>query len=110
MTIEGFRLTGDNAFMHGYFVYIITDRPRGVLYTGVTNDLPRRIGEHRTGEVRGFSKKYNLKQLVWFEAHDDINEAIGREKKIKKWHRAWKINMIEDMNPGWNDLWFEIIK
>lgn len=93
--------------MRGYFVYILTNRARGVLYVGVTNDLLRRIGEHRAGEVKGFTKTNNLKKLVWYEIHDDINEAIAREKRLKRWRRHWKIELIENINPDWKDLWFD---
>ena len=96
--------------MNTYFVYIMTNRPRGVLYTGVTNDLVRRVWEHREGAIPGFSRKYNLKTLVWYQAFGDIDLAIQREKRIKRWRRAWKIELIEGMNPGWLDLWFELIE
>ena len=90
---------------HDYFTYIVTNRPCGTLYTGVTNDLIRRIAEHRVGRAEGFTRRYGLTKLVWFEHHTDIREAILREKRIKKWNRAWKIEAIEAMNPGWEDLW-----
>ena len=74
------------------------------LYTGVTNDMTRRSYEHRQGLVPGFTKKYGVKMLVWLEEHGDIREAILREKRIKKWERAWKLRLIESVNPEWNDL------
>jgi len=89
---------------HQYFVYILASRPHGVLYTGVTNDLPRRLAEHREGRADGFTRRYGCKTPVWFELHSDIREAITREKRIKKWNRAWKIEMIEATNPDWRDL------
>jgi len=89
-------------------VYIVTNKPRGVLYVGVTSDLERRIWEHRNGLYRGFTDSYNCKRLVWYEDHDEITEAIHREKRLKNWNRAWKIKLIEEMNPGWEDL-FETI-
>ncbi len=89
---------------HGYFTYILTNRPGGVLYTGVTNDLARRIAEHRDGRAVSFTRRYNCTRLVWFEPHTDISEAILREKRIKNWNRGWKIELIESANPGWHDL------
>ena len=94
--------------MNTYFVYIVTNRPRGVLYTGVTNDILRRAWEHRNSAVPGFSRKYNTRMLVWYEPYGDIELAIQREKRIKRWRRAWKLNLIEQMNPGWLDLWYEL--
>lgn len=89
---------------HNYYTYILTNRPGGTLYTGVTNDLFRRVAEHGEGSANSFTGRYNLRHLVWFEHHSDIREAILREKRIKKWNRAWKIEMIEAANPGWRDL------
>lgn len=86
------------------YIYIISNKPNGVLYTGVTSDLKKRIWQHKQGNIEGFSKKYNLKKLVWFEVHDDISEAIKREKQLKKWNRDWKLKLIEEVNPNWNDL------
>ena len=94
--------------MNTYFVYIMTNRPRGVLYTGVTHDLVNRAFQHRNALIPGFTTRYNVKTLVWFEAFGDIHEAIAREKRIKRWRRAWKIELIEQNNPGWLDLWYEI--
>jgi putative endonuclease len=92
-----------------YFVYIMANRKHGTLYTGVTNDLLRRTSEHREGLVPGFTKTHGCKTLVWFEPHDDIEFAITREKRIKKWPRPWKDRLIEEQNPDWRDLWWEII-
>lgn len=91
------------------FVYIVTNRPNGVLYTGVTSNLEVRVYQHRTGTFDGFSKKYGCNRLVWFEAHDDIAEAIHREKRIKTWLRAWKVRLILEANPGWRDLYPELV-
>ncbi|MBL0932417.1 MAG: GIY-YIG nuclease family protein [Alphaproteobacteria bacterium] len=93
----------------GGWVYIVTNRPRGTLYTGVTSDLPRRAHQHRTGAVEGFTKRYRLRLLVWFERHEDIVEAIAREKTLKRWHRAWKFELIESLNPNWDDLYARIV-
>ena len=91
--------------MAGGYVYMLTNRPNGVLYVGVTNDLVRRVFEHRTDAVEGFTKRYGLKQLVYFETYDDIRRAIQREHTIKHWPRAWKIRTILAVNPEWNDLY-----
>jgi putative endonuclease len=90
--------------MHGGWVYILTDRPYGTLYVGVTNDIIRRAWEHREGILGGFSKRYGLKRLVFVERHEEILRAIQREKNIKHWPRAWKIDLIVASNPGWDDL------
>jgi putative endonuclease len=87
------------------WVYILTNKAHGTLYVGVTSDLPRRIQEHRDGIVDGFSKRYGLKRLVYMEAHDDIRDAITREKVIKHWTRAHKVRAIESDNPSWDDLY-----
>jgi putative endonuclease len=86
------------------YVYILANRPRGTLYVGVTNDLHRRLHEHRNGVTRGFAYKYNATRLVWFTSGESIVEAISLEKKIKNRGRAWKIGLIERTNPGWRDL------
>ena len=87
-----------------YFVYILASKRNGTLYVGVTNDLSRRSGEHRKKQVPGFTKRYGVEILVWYEIHGDINQAIVREKQIKGWNRAWKVRLIEEHNSGWNDL------
>ena len=89
----------------GSYVYIITNKRNGTLYTGVTSNLQKRIWEHKDKLIDGFSKKYDLGRLVWYEVHDDINEAIRREKQLKKWERKWKLRIIEENNPQWNDLY-----
>ncbi|MHA7898696.1 MAG: GIY-YIG nuclease family protein [Henriciella sp.] len=90
---------------HNYFVYILASRRNGTLYTGITNDLARRMWEHKTGYIKGFAHKYGVKNLVWFEHHTDVDFAITREKRIKRWRRAWKLNLIENENPEWIDLY-----
>ena len=87
-----------------YYVYLLASKRYGTLYTGVTSDLAKRIYEHKEGLVQGFTKKYNINQLVYYEVHSDIYEAITREKQIKKWNRQWKINLIEQDNPQWLNL------
>ncbi|OPH83724.1 GIY-YIG nuclease family protein [Nitrobacter vulgaris] len=99
-----------NSHMAGGYVYFLTNRPNGVLYVGVTNDLVRRIFEHRSGFVAGFTKRHGLKRLVYFEIFDDIPSAIQRERNIKHWARAWKVRTIVAANPEWNDLYPTIIK
>jgi putative endonuclease len=94
----------------GGATYILANRPGGTIYFGVTNDLVRRVYEHRTGAVDGFTKTYGIKSLVWFEIHDDIEAAIVREKQIKAWRRAWKINLIREDNPDWHDLYSTICR
>lgn len=86
----------------------MTNKPNGTLYIGVTNDLVRRSYEHRNSLIDGFAKKYNLKMLVYFEVFDIVEDAILREKRLKKWNRQWKIDMIEKSNPGWMDLYDQI--
>jgi putative endonuclease len=88
-----------------YFVYILASKPNGTLYVGITNDLIGRVAEHRDGVVPGFTKRHDIKLLVYFEEHADIVEAIRREKRIKRWRRAWKLALIEGGNPQWRDLW-----
>ena len=85
-------------------VYIMADRPRGTLYIGVTSRLLTLVAEHRDGLTPGFTKRYGLKRLVWFEAHEEITTAIAREKSLKRWRRDWKINLIERENLHWDDL------
>ena len=87
------------------FVYVMTNRPRGTLYIGVTSDLVRRVHEHKTGAADGFTKRYSVTRLVWYELAETMDSAILREKQIKKWNRAWKVRLIEASNPDWLDLW-----
>jgi putative endonuclease len=87
------------------YVYLLASGKHGTLYVGVTNDLVRRVYQHRTRAVRGFTSRYNIHHLVWFEIYDDPLHAIAREKEIKKWRREWKVNLIERSNPEWADLY-----
>ncbi|MEE4238137.1 MAG: GIY-YIG nuclease family protein [Anderseniella sp.] len=89
---------------HNYCVYILASGIGGTLYVGVTNDLERRVSEHRLGEASKFTREYNVLKLVWYESHQDIEAAIRREKRLKKWDRSWKIALIEEQNPHWSDL------
>jgi putative endonuclease len=91
-----------------YYVYLMASRKHGTLYVGVTNNLARRAYQHRTGVVASFTSRYHIRSLVWFEGYDEPLAAIAREKEIKKWRREWKINLIEQSNPEWIDL-FESI-
>ncbi|WP_095010926.1 GIY-YIG nuclease family protein [Tsuneonella mangrovi] len=93
----------------GGWVYIMTDRYRGTLYVGVTSDLASRIHQHRTGTGSDFCARYRLTRLVWAEFGESITECITHEKRIKRWHRAWKIEMIERANPSWDDLFDSLV-
>jgi len=95
--------------MKDYYVYILTNKSKS-LYIGVTNNLERRVYEHKHKLKDGFAKKYNLTKLVYFEMFNDINDAIKREKQLKNWHRQWKINLIESKNKEWKDLYDEMVK
>jgi putative endonuclease len=88
-----------------YYVYILASRRNGTLYIGVTNDIARRVHEHREGLAEGFTKDYGVKRLVYFETFEDINAAIHREDRLKKWKRQWKIDLIQARNPLWDDLY-----
>lgn len=95
--------------MNEYYIYILSNKSK-TIYIGVTNDLKRRLYEHKNKLIDGFSKKYNLTKLVYYENLTDVKDAIQREKQLKNWHRKWKTNLIEKENPGWIDLsavWFE---
>lgn len=91
--------------MKSGYVYIMASHRNGTLYTGVTSDLPKRVDMHKREVIEGFSKRYKTKMLVYYEAHDDIREAIAREKQIKKWRRRWKLELVEEVNPEWKDLY-----
>lgn len=86
-------------------VYVMASKRNGTLYIGVTSDLVKRVWKHKQGAIEGFTKKYNVNNLVYFELYEDMNSAILREKQIKKWRRAWKIELIEKENLNWNELW-----
>ena len=89
-------------------IYIVTNKPCGVLYIGVSSNLISRIRQHKQKLMAGFSYRYNTDKLVWYEHHADMYTAITREKQLKKWKRSWKIELIEDANPDWRDLYFEL--
>ena len=90
--------------MNGYFIYMVTNKGRTTLYTGVTNSLVRRVSQHRRGEIPGFSQRYNTNRLVYYEQFQDVRDAIAREKQLKGWSRRKKEALINAMNPGWTDL------
>jgi putative endonuclease len=91
-----------------FFVYILASKRNGTLYIGMTDNLARRVWEHREGVIAGFTRDYGVKMLVWYEQHDTRESALTRERQMKKWNRAWKLREIEAMNPTWRDLWDEI--
>ncbi len=93
-----------------YYVYVLTNKSNKVLYIGITNDLVRRMFEHKNKLVNGFTKKYNLMKLVYYEATGDVESAIRREKQIKNWHRDWKINLVNQFNPEWRDFSEEFLR
>jgi putative endonuclease len=116
------RLRGNDGFGHvnsgatgGYMmkkfpcVYLLASRRNGTLYAGVTSDLVKRVWEHKNGVVEGFTGKYGVHMLVWYELHETMESAIRREKAMKKWNRAWKVARIEKSNPAWKDLFDELI-
>ncbi len=94
--------------IHRYYVYILASKKYGILYIGITNDLPRRVCEHKDGKIEGFTKQYHVKHLVYVEAFDYVDQAIHREKCLKRWKREWKIELIEKVNPEWKDLYEDI--
>jgi putative endonuclease len=96
--------------MNDYYVYILASRRNGTLYTDVTNELQKRVWEHKTGIVKGFTKQYGVTMLVYHELHNHVTEAIQREKRIKRWKRQWKLDLIEDKNPEWKDLYEEMFQ
>lgn len=91
-----------------FYVYILANKRNGTLYVGMTDNLVRRVWEHREGSIDGFTKQYGVKALVWFEEHSSRESAFTRERQIKKWRRHWKLQAIEGRNPEWKDLWEEI--
>lgn len=96
--------------MSEYFVYILTNKPNGILYTGFTHDLLARVNAHKQDLAEGFTKKYGVHKLVYFEQCDDYDAALQREKQIKEWKRKWKLELIEKVNPLWQDLYDETLK
>ncbi len=95
--------------MKTYYVYILANKPNGTLYIGVTNNLLKRISEHKQNLANGFTKRYGIHTLVYFETTPDVLGAIQREKQLKNWQRAWKIELIEKENPGWKDLYEKML-
>ncbi len=95
--------------MQPSYVYILASKPNGTLYVGVTSDLVRRIWEHKNDVAKGFTKRYRVHNLVWYEEHGSIEDAIQREKNIKEWKRAWKLELIQRLNPLWRDLYPDVI-
>jgi len=91
--------------MKQFFVYLLCSKRNGTLYTGVTSDLPKRVYQHKHDLVPGFTKKYGVHQLIWYELHENAASALTRERQMKKWKREWKINLIEQGNPTWKDLY-----
>lgn len=95
--------------MKQYYVYILASKRNGTLYIGITNDLIKRVWQHKNKLVDGFTKKYGVDKLVYFEDTSDVMSAIAREKQLKNWHRQWKINLIQSKNPEWRDLYQDIV-
>jgi len=93
-----------------YSVYLLASSPRGTLYIGVTNDLIRRVHQHREGVADGFTRKYGVKLLVWFDSTTDVLAAIAKEKQLKSWRRAWKLRLVEQANPSWRDLYPDLLR
>jgi putative endonuclease len=92
-----------------YYIYILASKKNGTLYIGLTNDLVKRVCEHKERVVKGFTEKYHVNQLVYYEIHSSSYEAVSRERQMKKWNREWKIKLVEKTNPDWNDLYLSII-
>jgi putative endonuclease len=88
-----------------FYVYMLASRRNGTLYIGMTDDLLKRVWQHREGVIAGFTRDYRVKNLVWYETHDSRESALARERRMKKWNRAWKLELIEASNPNWCDLW-----
>ncbi|MBN2283005.1 MAG: GIY-YIG nuclease family protein [Deltaproteobacteria bacterium] len=95
--------------MKQYYVYILASKRNGTLYIGVTSDIIKRVYEHKNCLVDGFTAKYNVNVLVYYEIHEDVTAAITREKQLKKWRRAWKVSLIEKENPAWGDLYYDLL-
>jgi putative endonuclease len=91
-----------------FYVYVLASRRNGTLYVGITSNLVQRTWQHKEGFVSGFTKEHDVKKLVWYEQHETAEGAITREKQIKKWNRAWKVELIETANPYWNDLYSQV--
>ena len=95
--------------MKSYYIYIMASRRNGTLYIGITNDIVRRVYEHKNNFISGFTSKYSIHNLVYYEQFDNIESAIQREKQLKKWNRKWKIELIERVNPNWKDLYEDLL-
>jgi len=93
-----------------YYIYILVNRKYGTLYVGVTNSLIRRVSEHKAKDIKGFTKRHNVDQLMYYEIYGNAGQALHREKQLKKWHRSWKIALIEKENHNWDDLYYLLIK
>lgn len=91
-----------------FYVYIVTNKRNGTLYVGMTDDLVKRVWQHREGAAKGFTNRYGIKSFVWFETHSSRESAFAREQQMKKWNRKWKLQLIESQNPEWRDLWHDI--
>ena len=100
----------DPDLMNSYWVYIMASKRNGTLYTGVTSNLVKRVWEHKNDAAEGFTKKYKVHILVYYEVIADVKSAIQREKLLKKWHRKWKLELIEKINPNWEDLYYQLLK
>ena len=92
-----------------FYIYILASNPNGTLYTGVTSNLIQRVWQHKHDVIQGFTRKYNVKTLVYYEVHENAESALKREKRIKRWRRAWKLGLIENSNPEWRDLYEDIL-
>jgi putative endonuclease len=92
-----------------FYVYILASKRNGTLYTGVTSNLIQRMWQHKRDIIQGFTRKYNVKTLVYYEVHENAESALTREKNIKRWRRSWKLDLIENSNPGWRDLYEDIL-
>jgi putative endonuclease len=103
-------MTYKKTFMKRYFIYILASKRNGTLYIGITNDLIRRISEHKNNLIDGFTKRYSVHNLVYYEDATDIRSAIEREKLLKKWKRKWKMELIEKLNPEWKDLYQNLLE
>ena len=103
-------MSGIDSGVMSFFVYILASRRNGTLYIGMTDDLARRIWQHRVEAVPGFTKKYGVKTFVWYEQYETRESAFTRERQLKKWNRAWKLQLIEGLNPTWRDLYDDLLK
>ena len=101
---------GDSRTVRKFYIYMLASHRNGTLYIGMTNDLLRRVREHKSGLVEGFTKRYSVHMLVWYEVAESASSAIQREKQLKHWRRAWKLRMIEEGNPAWRDLFDELMR